>query len=113
MPNATVALDLSETTNVLLNLATQWSFNSVILIQVSRNATHLIFGQLTSTDVRIHSQFEANLNSKDRSNAVKISQGNVDRLIIRYVDAKHAGHCKSPLQIQKRLLALTLFVSRI
>ena len=52
MPHAAVTFDISKSTNVLLNLTSQRTFDRVVSLEDRRNSTDFFVGQITRLSVR-------------------------------------------------------------
>jgi hypothetical protein len=74
MTNATVTLDVTQATDVLLNLTTQWTFHGVIPLKDRRDATDLFVGHITSPLVLINARFVAQITSRLVTDTVQVSQ---------------------------------------
>src|SRR5207244_3810331 len=78
---AAVAADVTQTGNVLLNLATQLAFNDVFLVEQVGDPRHVVIGQLAGLPLDVDAQRAADANRRRATDPVEIGQRNVNRLV--------------------------------
>ena len=61
MPDSSVAANLSQPRDILLNLPTKGTFNRQLLVEMSVDSGNVVFGQGRSLSLRINTQRVAKL----------------------------------------------------
>ena len=75
MTIASIAADIPEALDVLRGLASQCTFNDVILVNQSGDLNDLRLGQVTSLGVWVNAGFCQDVVRKLRANAVNVPEG--------------------------------------
>jgi hypothetical protein len=87
MPHAAVAGNVAKPRNVLAHLATQLTFNRVVLVEQGGQPGHLVLAQLARSHGRVDARLVAQLTRRFRTDAVKVRKGDHRLAISRNVDA--------------------------
>jgi hypothetical protein len=106
VPAATVAADFNEALDVHLDLAPEFTFYFILLVNNLAEAIDLIFSKLIHLGIRIYVELAQNLAAQVRANAVNILQGYPGMLVSRYVNSSNSCHATASL-------SLALFVFRV
>tara|TARA_Y100000589_G_C27032733_1_gene579695 strand:+ start:103 stop:558 length:456 start_codon:yes stop_codon:yes gene_type:complete len=101
-----VTTDVTQTTDVLLNLTTQGTFDKVLITNEIGDLSTLFFGEFMSANVAFDANFSKDVFGDLGTDAIDIAHGNTNGLVIRDVCACNTGHVCVPLLGS----ALTLFV---
>jgi hypothetical protein len=96
MTNALVAADLDFATDVCRNFTAQVSFNLEVAFDVVTKRDQLVIGQILHTDLSADFGIGEGLECPRTANTVDVSQGDLNALIARDVDASKTCHSVSP-----------------
>src|SRR6516164_3682144 len=107
VPEAAVALNVFQTSDVLLDLAAQRPLDRVLAVQNGRQPGDVFVGQVLGAALRVDAGLLAQAQGQRRPDAVDVPQRNVRRLVVGQVNTQDTRHGRSPRS------ALTLFVAWI
>jgi len=96
MPDPSVAANLSQTRDILLNLPTKSPFNRQLFVEMSVDSGNVIFGQGRSLSLRINTQAVAKVDRRSRPNTIEVGERDISRFIVRYVYTENTWHCPIP-----------------
>src|SRR5690606_28930156 len=102
MTIASIAANVLQALNVLLNLPTERALDDVVRIDDLRDSTDFLIRKLTRSLVRVNVCFGQNVGSKFGTDTVQILQGVENLLAIRKVDTCDTGHVRAPVYSNQR-----------
>jgi hypothetical protein len=108
MSRTAIAVDVFQPLDILLNLATQRSFNGVVTVEDRGQSGQVVVAQFLCLALGIDAGLIAQMQSRGRTDAVDVAQRNMCGLIVRDVHTQDTRHVENLLG-----LALALFVARI
>src|SRR6056297_1867363 len=91
-----IALDLTQPSDVLGQLATQGTFDRVVSLQKSGDSAEFFVAQIAGRAGGIDAQLFANFTCRIQPQTVKIGQRVLDLFVVRDVNAHQTGHNAAP-----------------
>jgi hypothetical protein len=89
---AAIAADFHEALDVEVYLAAQVTLDGILAVDELPESAHLLFRELSDASSRIDVSAADDLLTPRVTDAVDVGQGDHDRLVSRYVDARDSSH---------------------